>query len=137
MKLEIVKEKLLYAINACERVAGKHVSLPVLSCILLEARGESYLGQVAVGEVIRNRAFKTSIGIIEICLAPFQFSCWNNARKAEKAINRISGDEWQIASKAWEESKHTNYSKGATYYLAKNKLKYLPGWVNNLEETLR
>lgn len=38
MKLEIVKDKLLDAVSICERVAGKHVSLPVLSCVFLEAK---------------------------------------------------------------------------------------------------
>lgn len=38
MKLEIIKEKFQNGVSACERVAGKHVSLPVLSCIILEAK---------------------------------------------------------------------------------------------------
>ena len=41
MKLEIVKEKFQNAVSACERVAGKHVSLPVLSCIILEAKNNN------------------------------------------------------------------------------------------------
>lgn len=41
-----------------------------------EARGESIEGQIAVACVIRNRA-GNSKSIKEICLAPFQFSCWN------------------------------------------------------------
>ena len=43
-----------------------------------EARGESISGQVAVGQVIRNRKFKLAQSYHEICLAKFQFSCWNN-----------------------------------------------------------
>ncbi|MEI8339863.1 MAG: DNA polymerase III subunit beta [bacterium] len=38
MKIECVKEKLLQAVSKAEKITGKNVSLPVLSCILLEAK---------------------------------------------------------------------------------------------------
>lgn len=38
MKIEIIKEKFLDAITQVERVAGKHVSLPILSYVVLEAK---------------------------------------------------------------------------------------------------
>src|SRR5258705_5674072 len=47
-----------------------------------EARGESIEGQIAVANVIMNRwranltKFKT---VKEVCLEPFQFSCWNKS----------------------------------------------------------
>lgn len=37
MKIECVKEKISKAISQAERVTGKNLSLPILSCILLEA----------------------------------------------------------------------------------------------------
>lgn len=37
MKIECVKEKISKAISQAERIAGKNLSLPILSCILLEA----------------------------------------------------------------------------------------------------
>lgn len=40
MKIEIIKENFLNAVSYCERVAGKHVSLPVLSCVVLEAKNK-------------------------------------------------------------------------------------------------
>ncbi len=40
MKIEIVKEKLLEAISQAEHVAGKHVSLPVLSSVVIEAKND-------------------------------------------------------------------------------------------------
>lgn len=43
MKIEIIKEKILSAVGICERVAGKHVSLPVLSCIVLEVKNNTLL----------------------------------------------------------------------------------------------
>ncbi len=36
MNIECVKEKLVYAIGKAERITGKNITLPVLSCILLE-----------------------------------------------------------------------------------------------------
>lgn len=43
-----------------------------------EARGESIVGRIAVGCVIRNRVRSTAFqgGYREVCLAPWQFSCW-------------------------------------------------------------
>ena len=46
-----------------------------------EARGEDWIGQVQVAHVVINRL---KIGgwygrtITEVCLKPFQFSCWND-----------------------------------------------------------
>lgn len=107
-----------------------------IETILLESRGESYVGQVAVGEVIRNRAKERHQGIIEVCIAPYQFSCWNDSQVAEKVLKGVSGEEWQIASRAWAESETSNYAGGATHYLAKKRLKSLPSWVKNLKEIL-
>ncbi len=41
MKIEIIKEKFLEAISQSERVAGKHVSLPILSYVIIEAKGST------------------------------------------------------------------------------------------------
>lgn len=37
MNIECIKDKLSYAIGKAERVTGKNITLPILSCILLEA----------------------------------------------------------------------------------------------------
>ena len=37
MKIECVQEKLRTAIGYAEKISGKHMTLPVLSCLLLEA----------------------------------------------------------------------------------------------------
>ena len=37
MNIECIKEKLSYAISKAERITGKNITLPVLSCVLLEA----------------------------------------------------------------------------------------------------
>lgn len=42
-----------------------------------EARGEPIEGQIAVANVIKNRALKHKSSYKEVCLEPQQFSCWN------------------------------------------------------------
>lgn len=98
-----------------------------IQTIVLEAQGESLEGQIAVGEVIRARAMergweagyrplKPQDSIEAVCLAPYQFSCWNNRQEAQKRLKRVSGEVWQRASRAWEESGRTNLTKGARHY---------------------
>lgn len=41
MKIEIIKEKFTDAIAQAEKVSGKHVSLPILSYVVVEAKGSS------------------------------------------------------------------------------------------------
>jgi len=38
MNIECIKEKLSYAISKAERITGKNITLPILSCVLLEAK---------------------------------------------------------------------------------------------------
>lgn len=42
-----------------------------------ESRGEPIEGQIAVGNVIKNRASAWKKSIIDVCIQPEQFSCWN------------------------------------------------------------
>ena len=69
-----------------------------------EARGESPEGREAVAHVILNRTLKNGgrrfgAGITEVCLSPWQFSCWNsgdpNARKL-LALNSINDELFRI-----------------------------------------
>jgi len=41
MKLECLKEKLVKAVSKAEKITGKNLSLPVLSCVLLEAKNNT------------------------------------------------------------------------------------------------
>ena len=43
MKIECVQEKIKEAVGLAERVAGKHMTLPVLSCLLLDATSKNNL----------------------------------------------------------------------------------------------
>lgn len=46
--------------------------------IIGEARGEPLEGQVAVGFVVYNRVLARRSNFRDVCLAPNQFSCWND-----------------------------------------------------------
>ncbi|MES3005018.1 MAG: DNA polymerase III subunit beta [Patescibacteria group bacterium] len=41
MKIECIKEKLLYAVGKAERMTGKNITLPILNCVLLEAKNST------------------------------------------------------------------------------------------------
>ena len=90
-----------------------------IETIMLEARGESLQGQIAVGEVIRNRAFKAQGTFEGICMAPRQFSAWNQPLEAKRTLSTLSGKTWQVASKAWEASSTSLQTRGATHYHTK------------------
>lgn len=66
-------------------------------CIMGEARGEPYAGQVAVAEVLRRRG---STNGFYGCKAKFS----PTSRESSRAKN------------AWEESQKSNYSHGATHF---------------------
>ena len=63
-----------------------------------EARGEGYNGLVAVGWVIQNRCERGGwFGntIREVCLKPYQFSCWNNDDCNKAKIDRLTPENSQ------------------------------------------
>lgn len=106
-----------------------------IKTIMLEAQGESLAGQTAVGEVIRNRALKDSRSVDSVCMAPYQFSCWNSRLEALKRLKKASPEAWQRASKAWAESEGSNLTHGSEFYIAKKSLKYMPAWVSKMKQT--
>lgn len=58
-----------------------------------EARGEPYLGQVAVAHVIRTRTFRPrrfGDGYEGVCLREKQFSCWNEGDPNRKLLENVS-----------------------------------------------
>lgn len=57
-----------------------------------EARGEEVEGQIAVGNVIANRSFKQNKPIKDICLAPKQFSCWNDSDPNKAYLLNMADD---------------------------------------------
>lgn len=61
-----------------------------------EARGEPYVGKVAVGWVIRNRAARPAWwgrDVIGVCLSPGQFSCHNPGDPNFALLTRVSDND--------------------------------------------
>ena len=59
----------------------------VAATILAEARGEGHGGMYAVAAVIAQRAFERKRTTKEVCLKPYQFSCWNG--KTLKSLEHL------------------------------------------------
>ena len=57
-----------------------HETKIVAATILAEARGEGHGGMYAVAACIAQRAFERKRTPKEICLQPYQFSCWNGKK---------------------------------------------------------
>lgn len=100
-------------------------------CIFAEARGEPYEGQVAVGNVVRNR---TRLGhfsngtVVGTVSEAYQFS-WMNHTDAQRG--RVLAASWddpriRVAAKAWYESEWSQPVGDALFYHAD----YVqPGWA--------
>lgn len=92
-------------------------------CIFAEARGEPYDGQVAVGNVIRNRMkrhFFSNGTVVSTVCSPHQFS-WMNTGDAQRI--RVLAARWdeaplQTACQAWHESAVRLVVGAATHYHA-------------------
>jgi spore germination cell wall hydrolase CwlJ-like protein len=90
-------------------------TIPVQT-IMLEAANQGLDGQIAVGEVIRNRAKRGDLSHDSVCLAPRQFSAWNDRKRARKWLSGADGKAYQSAAKAWELSEESSLTNGATHY---------------------
>ena len=66
--------------------------------ILAEARGEGQGGMYAVAAVIAQRAFERKRTPTEICLKPYQFSCWNGKKlKSLEHLLKVPQAKYAIA----------------------------------------
>ena len=103
--------------------------------IWTEAQGESYIGKIAVGEVIRERMRRrySSDGTVAGTVARrYQFSAANddkiNNELLIRALNVDLDDRIvKLCIDAWEESKYTRYTQGAVLYCNLDVAK--PDWA--------
>ena len=109
-------------------------SLIPIQTIMLEAGNQSLEGQIAVGEVIRNRALRGDLSPESVCLARRQFSCWNDRKQAKKRLSRASGETFQRASRAWAESEHSQLVGESTHY---HTVDVLPYWAKGHKPAYR
>lgn len=112
-----------------------------------EARGEDFIGQIAVAWTIRNRVFdgKTKSwwgeGYAGVCLKPWQFSCWN---KDDRNYAYLSGAKpiparelgrARMAADHVIDSQAPDPTNGATHYYATSMPK-APTWAKGAKQTL-
>ena len=94
----------------------------VYQTIVMEAGDQSFEGQVAVAEVILNRVIKSPIkgqkeAFLDVCLAPKQFSCWNDRKKSKRWLAKhYTAKARQIASNALEMATLEYVGHGYTHY---------------------
>jgi spore germination cell wall hydrolase CwlJ-like protein len=86
--------------------------------ILLEAANQPMDGQIAVGNVIRNRARTSGTYFEAVCLKRYQFSCWLDRAWAERRLARATPLEWANARLAWERSESSNLVGDSRHYYA-------------------
>lgn len=105
----------------------------VADTLFMECRGESKAGQLAVASVIYNRAQLQHKTPEAVCLAPKQFSCWNQGYKPAKPRN--ASDKEILARFEAIESQMKNRtfkpSTTATHYYAFKQFK--PAWAASLK----
>ena len=84
----------LWGIATIFKVAYGHTNIThtreakiIAITILAEARGEGEKGMYAVAAVIAQRAHERKKTPTEICLKPYQFSCWNG--KTLKSLEHL------------------------------------------------
>lgn len=87
-----------------------------------EARGESFLGKVAVGEVIRARMARRLLSDGTLTGTIFkakQFSCWNEGDPNRLFMAQVLDTDaaWQDCRLAWDESARSIATRAATHYL--------------------
>jgi hypothetical protein len=115
--------------------------LVVAMTIWGEARGEHLGGKRAVANVIHNRAMRRSAktgfpyltSTSQVCLAPHQFSCWQNGKfvQEEPDVNSAAWDECLAAAgEIFAESYQSLVE--ATHYFA-IWLKPQPSWAAKME----
>lgn len=98
---------------------AEELSVPVMT-LIAEAGGEPdrVTAMQAVANVIRNRAKYRNQSFEQVCLAKWQFSCWNEGReKVEQFVNK-NKSVWDDARTAWQLSAHEDITQGSDLYHA-------------------
>lgn len=107
-----------------------------------ESRGESLFGKIAVAYTIVNRASRPSWWgktVMEVCLKPWQYSCWNAADPNSKLIKEVTleshsfrdcfGVACLVLNRTMDDP-----TNGATHYYALS-MPVPPKWAASLKAT--
>lgn len=93
-----------------------------------EARGEPYEGIQWVAHVIKNRKNKSGTSYRDVCLAPWQFECWNNRSEIMIDDTETFKKCKEIAVQVMNSS--SDPTGGCDHYNNPDKEGY-PNWTNN------
>jgi len=108
----------LLLVGCDEALAAEWADLGVVhKTLIAEAGGEGIEGMVAVGNVIRNRAKARGLTVEQVCLQPWQFSCWNDKARL-RAFIRKNRAVYEDALTAWQLSGVEDVTGGADLYHA-------------------
>jgi spore germination cell wall hydrolase CwlJ-like protein len=105
-----------------------------------EARGEGPDGMRAVAHVLLNRVNDGRWGptLVAVCMAPFQFSCWNVGDPNRKLLVALREDDpgLELAMDALDDAMApgaVDPTAGATHYYADSLRP--PGWTAGARQT--
>lgn len=115
-----------------------------------EARGESILGRVAVGCVIRNRMARRGLSAKAVCLQPMQFSCWQtidgranydalaaivDTLNAGRTVADAAVRECYWIAQGVLDGDVRDVTKGSDHYITTRLLSstHKPGWLKGME----
>jgi spore germination cell wall hydrolase CwlJ-like protein len=107
----------------------------IAATICAEAGGEPFAGKVMVGEVIANRSINSGTSPRAVCLAPKQFSCWNNRGTMELRMQTMrKHPAWADCLKIAESICWPGYKpvSPVTHYYAFKKIA-APDWARRME----
>lgn len=99
--------------------------------ILQEAGAEPQIGKLGVGWSIMNRVHKTGRRVIQVVLAPWQYSCWNTTSPTRKLLMTRTQATWEACVEAAQQSFHAQVPDptfSSTHYLNPAVLKMFPDW---------
>jgi hypothetical protein len=99
-----------------------------------EARGEGWVGMQAVINVVMNRVQQSGWDIERVCLAPYQFSCWNAGDPNRAKLTAVGTDDPQYREAltlAQDSAAHAlaDMTHGADHYFTGT----VPSWAKGVE----
>ena len=97
--------------------------------ILAEARGEGNAGMYAVAAVIAQRSFERKRTPEQVCLKPYQFSCWNGKKiKDLEHLLKVKQGKYAILLAKTVKQLSRDYVGYANHYHA-TWMKQKPYWA--------
>jgi hypothetical protein len=101
-------------------------NLVAAAMLIAEAGGEGRIGMEAVWEVAWQRSVERRQTIEAVCLARYQFSCFNGVTAAQVIATARRHPRWSMALEIVAAPPRTKHTQGANHYCT---LKTFPYWA--------